>query len=256
MNSSGLIPLSLWNKSPLATWALSRHAMHALAVFQEIFHRYTEKAYPATSTLVPLYFPEEPLNLKDNLAPPTELPPDHSTVPPSSPPQEPKKPATTLVIPPVSQQPKETSHTWACVPIYPGLSHEELLKENYPALKQYVQRPARASCGIFVHETQEHDILFFNRLAKILSQKLFPSRLVLFHQTTLSDFSQFSHPFCLAPLPRIGYKHAQIKYHDPILQDKITCIPIYSSYQYENDSELKRDLWTLLTNLSASMQKS
>lgn len=160
MNSSGLIPLSLWNKSPLATWALSRHAMHALAVFQEIFHRYTEKAYPATSTLVPLYFPEEPLNLKDNLAPPTELPPDHSTVPPSSPPQEPKKPSTTLVIPPVSQQPKETSHTWACVPIYPGLSHEELLKENYPALKPYVQRPARASCGIFVHETQEHDILF------------------------------------------------------------------------------------------------
>lgn len=229
--------------------------MHSLAVFQEIFNRYTEKPYPATSTLVPLYFPEEPLTFSEDLSP--------STAPILNPPglepqallvETPKDPVTTSIPPP--SHPKESKHSWACVPIYPGLSHEELLKENYPALKRYIQRPARASCGIFVHESQEHEILFFNRLAKILSQKIFPTRLVLFHQKTLSDFSHSSHPFCLAPLPTIRYKNSQVNYHDPVLHDKVTCIPIYSSSQYEKDSALKRDLWTLLTSLSASMQKS
>ncbi len=250
MNSSGLITLSIWNNVLLTTCASSRHVMHSLAVFQEIFNRYTEKAYPATSTLVPLYFPEEPLHSVEDLAPPNEIP-----APP--PPLEPKEPLTALTAPLSSPpQPKETKHSWACVPIYPGLSHEELLKENYPVLKPHVQRPAQALCGIFVHETQEHEILFFNRLAKILSQRLFPTRLVLFHQKTLSDFSRSPHPFCLAPLPRIGYKNSQTQYHTPILQNEITCIPIYSSSQYEKDTALKRDLWTLLTNLSASTQKS
>ncbi|MBQ8498575.1 hypothetical protein [Chlamydia sp.] len=232
--------------------------MLSLAIFQEIFSRYVEKSHPATSTLVPLYFPEEPLNSPEDLSSTTAPTPLKSTSNSQSIslPSAPVKERTTPTSPSSPTKSKDPQHSWPCVPIYPGLSHEELLKENYPALKRYIQRPARAYCGILVHETQENEILFFNRLAKILSQKLFPSRLVLFHQKIFSDFSHFPHPFCLAPLPIIGYKNSQIKYHNPISQDKVTCVPIYSSSQYTKDSELKRDLWTILTHLSASTQKS
>ncbi|CAG9046035.1 hypothetical protein NVRI1_00374 [Chlamydia abortus] len=230
------------------------------SILQEIIDRYSEYYYPSLSQLTPLTFPcghspapikaslvqekrmAQPLVADKKLDKPLSNPVQDSEAPPP--------------LPMAHERLKKSS--WECVPLPPDLSREEILKFRYSTLQAHcLKTPLDIPCGIFVDEEKDEEILFFNRLSKILTQQIFPSRLILstshkeiFHKNTGLSL-------CLAPLTMMRYKIPNVRYHQSFVKDGCTWIPIYSSVYYENDPQLKRDLWVILNQLPfAYTQKS
>ncbi|WP_348663166.1 hypothetical protein [Chlamydia vaughanii] len=219
------------------------------SILKEIVDRYFEQPYPALARLMPLHFKGDmnaPLNKP--LPPVQEKTPVKTIAldivlenppPPSDINNEEPK------LPPIHERVKKSS--WDCIPPHTDLSREEILRTCYPVLQPHIlHTPLDIPCRIFVDEEQNEEILFFNRLTKILTQQIFPTRLILhtgrreiFHSTEGFSLS-------LAPLTMMRYKIPNIRYHQPFTKNGSTWIPIYSSVYYENDPKLKRDLWALL----------
>ncbi|BAE80944.1 conserved hypothetical protein [Chlamydia felis Fe/C-56] len=228
------------------------------SILQEIFHRYFEQHYPPLSKLIPLHLKE------DIKKAPLQVPPPAQTKVPAKPTVTNKKLENSVpkpvrdneTLPPVHERIKKSS--WECIPPSPNLSREEVLGFRYPSLQAHcLKTPLVIPCGIFVDEEKDEEILFFNRLSKILTQQIFPSRLILTtgHKNIFYKNRGFS--LCLAPLTMIRYKISDVRYHQSFTKDGCTWIPIYSSVYYENDPQLKRDLWVILNQLPfAYTQKS
>ncbi|ADZ18921.1 hypothetical protein [Chlamydia psittaci] len=229
------------------------------SILQEIIDRYSEHYYPSLAKLIPLTPKwgnspapikasvaqaqriEKPLIADKKLEKPLSNPVQDSEAPP----------------PPITHERLKKS-SWECIPLPPDLSREEILKFRYSTLQAHcLNTPLDIPCGIFVDEEKDEEVLFFNRLSKILTQQIFPSRLILstnhkdiFHKNTGLSL-------CLAPLTMIRYKIPNVRYHQSFMKDGCTWIPIYSSVYYENDPQLKRDLWVILNQLPfAYTQKS
>ncbi|AAP05585.1 hypothetical protein [Chlamydia caviae] len=230
-------------------------------ILQEIIDRYLEPYYPPLAKLIPLSLKEEISKLPPAKPSPISKPisiPQPATIDKkltnSSPPptQDNEEPP----LPTIHERVKKSS--WECIPPPPDLSREEILRFRYPALEAHcVKTSLNIPCGIFVDEEKDEEVLFFNRLAKILTQQIFPSRLVLStgHKNIFYKNKGFS--LCLAPLTMMRYKMSNIRYHQSFAKDGCTWIPIYSSVYYENDPQLKRDLWVILNQLPfAYTQKS
>lgn len=206
-----------------------------LLKLSHILDRYFECPHPKLSDYLSLHLvPTKPQSLKKSLAAKKTLPEAPKALPAP----------VALQIP----SPKKLrSVSWECVPLHPDLSREDILKEHYPSLKnnQLVQ-PQHPPCAIFVDEEQDEEVLFFNRLAKILTQQLFPTRLSLLTSQTNIFSNSKSLVLGLAPLNVIRYKIPCAQYHKSFTQNGCTFIPLYSCLQYEKDTQLKRDLWAIL----------
>ncbi|ANH78722.1 hypothetical protein [Candidatus Chlamydia sanziniae] len=219
-----------------------------LTMLRQIMERYFEPIYPTLSHLQSLHVPKQTL-LPVSKTSPTVLPITKSTIPKSS--------VVECVVSPPSSYEKPRSSFWECIPLHPDISREQILKEKYPSLtNRILSELPKIPCGIFVNEDSDNEILFFNRLAKILTQQLFPTHLILMHTQTCIFNS--THLFLgLAPLSAIRYKFPNACYHQSLIYNGSTLLPLYSSLQYEQDMQLKRDLWAILNRLPfAYTQKS
>ncbi|WP_375793924.1 hypothetical protein O1W69_02420 [Chlamydia sp. 12-01] len=229
-------------------------------ILQEIIDRYLESYYPPLAKLIPLSFKEEigkipiktlPLTKPKSIAQSTVA--DKKL---NNPLPNPIRDNEEPPLPTIHEYIRKSS--WECIPPPPDLSREEILRSHYSSLQAHcVKIPLDIPCGIFVDEEKDEEVLFFNRLTKILTQQIFPSRLVLLtgHKDIFHKNKGFS--LCLAPLTMMRYKISNIRYHQSLTKDGCTWIPIYSSVYYENDPQLKRDLWVILNQQPfACTQKS
>lgn len=226
------------------------------SILKQIAHRYLGQHYPTLAQLTPLHLASNlfsPLRTQENIVPkqaPEKLPSPSETI--SS------QVITSLPepqLPPVRDQRKASS--WEYLPPHADFSKVEIFRLSYCALQPHVlSSPIKIPCRIFVDEENNEEILFFNRLAKILTQQLFPTTLIsVGNKNVFHNHDSFS--LSLAPLAMIRYKISHARYHQSFTQNGSTWIPIYSSIYYENDPQLKRDLWTLLNQLPfAYTQKS
>ncbi|MEF9496977.1 hypothetical protein [Chlamydia sp. 04-14] len=229
-------------------------------ILQEIINRYLDPHYPPLAKLIPLNLKEEisriPVKASAPIKPKIITQPTTIDKKLENPPLNPLQNNEEPSLPAVHERIKKSS--WECIPSPPDLSKEEILKFRYSALQAHcVKTPLDIPCGIFVDEEKDEEVLFFNRLTKILTQQIFPSRLVLLtgHKDIFHKNKSFS--LCLAPLTMIRYKMSNVRYHQSFTKDGCTWIPIYSSVYYENDPQLKRDLWVILNQLPfAYTQKS
>lgn len=233
---------------------LSSHSL-----LEQIVHRYLERHYPLVSHLTPL-------SLSNHLA---SSPRVHKAKEPRKQateniPQESEGSSSTDAIT-VSQEPqlpplhhRRKASSWEYFPPHTDFSKIEILRLSYRTLQPYVlSSPLDIPCRIFVDEEKNDEILFFNRLAKILTQQVFPTTLIcsIRNKDIFQNHEDF--PLSLAPLTMIRYKISHARYHQSFTKNGSTWIPIYSSVYYENDPQLKRDLWALLNHLPfAYTQKS
>ncbi|WP_100934205.1 hypothetical protein [Candidatus Chlamydia corallus] len=203
----------------------------------QLLDRYSEEFYPKISSLLDVTLP----NTAASISAPhlhkkaIELPNAEPQVLPPSP--------TNL------SKEKSKFSEWKCVPLHPDLSKDRILKEKYLALKDYTLSPPKIPCSIFVYEENNEEVLFFNRLAKILTQQFFPTKLTLIHPNTNIFLNNSDLFLALAPLNVIRYKIPTTDYHQSLTQNECIFLPLYSSLEYEKDSQLKRNLWAILNRL-------
>ncbi len=228
------------------------------SILKQIAHRYLGQHYPTLAQLTPLHLAHDllsplPAQTQGNTAPqqaPEKVPSPSET--------NSSQVITSLPepqLPPVRDQRKASS--WEYLPPHADFSKVEIFRLSYRALQPHVlSSPIKIPCRIFVDEEDNEEILFFNRLAKILTQQLFPTTLIsVGNKNVFHNHESFS--LSLAPLAMIRYKISHARYHQSFSKNGSTWIPIYSSIYYENDPQLKRDLWTLLNQLPfAYTQKS
>lgn len=127
-------------------------------------------------------------------------------------------------------------------------NHEELRKKSFKSLEPYVikeDKIIQPCCTLFVFNHEEEEFSFFHRLAKIISQRLFPARMDVLADP-ITTIPQSSSRLCLAPLKMLQMLHPSASLHHPLKNSTTTWIPMASSLQYEQDPQTKQDLWTLL----------
>ncbi|SPN74035.1 hypothetical protein C10C_0898 [Chlamydia serpentis] len=205
----------------------------------ELLNRYFEQPYPNLSSLLDL-------ELRDTL-----ISPEEPKLTSKQPPEMLTTKSSPIALPPPMHPGKEQSKStdWYCVPLHPDLSKDHILKEKYHVLQGYVLPTAKIPCSIFVYEDNNQEVLFFNRLAKILTSQLFPTKLTLIHSSTDIFLNSTSLFLALAPLNVIRYKIPSTDYHQSLRQNECIFLPLYSSLEYEKDAQLKRNLWAILNRL-------
>ncbi|EPP37006.1 hypothetical protein BOKEGFJH_00597 [Chlamydia avium] len=220
----------------------------AYVILKQIAHRYLDHYYPTLSQLIPLCFSKHSLPTpytNESSAPKQPIEKISS---------EPDKASEIIInnsepqLLPIRDQRKTSS--WEYHSPHSDLSKVEILRLSYRTLHPYVlSSPMEIPCRIFVDEEKNEEILFFNRLAKILTQQIFPTTLVLSIRNKDIFHNHEGFSLSLAPLTMIYYKIPNARYHQPFTKNESTWIPIYSSVYYENDPKLKRDLWARLNQL-------
>lgn len=215
--------------------------MPSQILLKEIFDRYTERCYPKFAALVSVSLPESWLNkeelpiLEQKLSdsPPISVQPTPLEAPSSK----------HLAIMESNEASAPKKHlSWERVALQPDFSYLEILNISYNSLHHALKSPPTVPCAIEVSEEDREEVFFFNRLAKILCKQLFPTRLVYREQ----ELTQSPHDLILLPLSRIQTKFPQAAYHCLLTYKGRAWLPIYSSACYEEDIQLKRDLWSIL----------
>ncbi len=225
-------------------------------ITSQLISRYTESYYPSLTTLSSLIKEKPPVCLPPVpiQKPTTKKALDSSSIlskenqiplsPAKNAPQRPTHPAKTEVME------RRKLSSWLSSPVYPTTSYKTLIQARYSVLDELPDLPPLViPCCIYVHEDFEEEILFFNRLAKILTQQLFPCRLATFSSKETTPWDQNpDHCLYLSPLNLLKYTIPQAEHHHPYTQDNTTWVALYSSLHYEKAPELKRALWNLLTH--------
>ncbi|AAD19063.1 hypothetical protein CpB0957 [Chlamydia pneumoniae TW-183] len=204
----------------------------------QLLDRYSEELYPTLASLLNVTLPNTAISASVSSIPEKAVEVPNAEPQPITPP-----PPTNL------SQEKTKPSDWKCVPLHPDLSQNAILKEKYPALKDCSLPAPKIPCSIFVYEENNEEVLFFNRLAKILTQQLFPTKLTLIHAKTNIFVNNPNFFLALAPLNVIRYKIPTTDYHQSLTQNGCIFLPLYSSLEYEKDSQLKRNLWAILNRL-------
>ncbi|EPP34857.1 hypothetical protein CP10139811_0557 [Chlamydia ibidis] len=216
----------------------------------EIISRYSNQYYPNLAQLTSIHFlKQQNVDVKKNV-------PQTCTNETSKPSENtplffsPTSLHPTTTLPQIdSPPPQRKKSSWDLVPMHPDESLQEILKIHYTCLKQYViPDKVNVPCRIFAQEDEEEEILFCNRLAKVLTRQLFPTRLSLFSKPesvfkNINDSSLF-----LIPIIAANYKFVNAQYHNTFIEHGKIWLPMYSCAYYENDIQLKRDLWAILSN--------
>ncbi|WP_201456331.1 hypothetical protein [Chlamydia sp. 17-3921] len=211
-----------------------------LSTLQHIIERYFEHFNPTLAQLLPLNLS----NLAPTLSQQSTKKSSRTFLEPLEKNSSVTKEASCVSVPPAK---KSKTSLWERVPFHPDMSREQILKEKYPSLESIrLKHSLIPPCTIFADEDNDEEILFFNRLTKILTQQLFPTRLTLVHSRTNIFSNNKSLVLGLAPLNVIRYKISSAQYHESLTQNDCTFIPLYSCVQYEKDAQLKRDLWAIL----------
>lgn len=127
-------------------------------------------------------------------------------------------------------------------------SHEELSKQTYKTLAPHIIKKENAihpCCTLFVFHHEDEEFYFFHRLAKIISQRLFPARMDVL-QDPATTMPPHTSPLCLVPLKFLHTRHPSARLHQPMVIQNTTWLPTSSSQHYEQDPKIKQQLWNLL----------
>lgn len=153
--------------------------------------------------------------------------------------------STIKTAPTPSRLPSQSSSWYYVRPVFID-HHTELQQHAYKALSPYiVKKKFPIQCNILVFDHDDEEIIYFHRLTKVLSKNLFSTRLEILSSSMKIDFHSLS-PLCLSPLSFVKKYLPQPSFHQLTLHQHISWLPMYSSFQYDNDPQLRKQLWSIL----------
>lgn len=149
-------------------------------------------------------------------------------------------------LPSTKNTSKKTS-SWDYVrPLF--IDQTEQFTQHFKTLSPYIiknKELLKIPCSLLVFDHDEEDIPFFHRLTKLISKQLFPARLEILASTSNTNFN-LQPLLSLTPLSFAKKLSPQACFHQITVYQHISLLPIYPSFQYENDPQLRQHLWSIL----------
>ncbi|WP_213357450.1 hypothetical protein [Chlamydiifrater phoenicopteri] len=150
---------------------------------------------------------------------------------------------------PSPKKPVYNSTNWE-LSLSPVDPTDDISRLSFASLKDKALSEMIIPCAIFSHREDSEEVVFVSRLAKVITQRLFPARCVFIHSADTLEQLLPQHPLTLlSPILTQQYfpntsPHSSFSYNKESL-----VIPIYSSEEYANNTGLKKDLWAILSKL-------
>ncbi|WP_348660442.1 hypothetical protein [Chlamydiifrater volucris] len=143
-------------------------------------------------------------------------------------------------------------------PVYNGTNWElslspidpidDIASLSFSSLKDKTLSELAIPCAIFSHREDCEEVVFISRLAKVITQRLFPARCVFVRSADTFKQLLTQHSLALlSPSVTQQYFPSTLPHVSLPYDKKSLIIPIYSSEEYSNNTGLKKDLWAILS---------
>lgn len=149
-----------------------------------------------------------------------------------------------------------TKSSWDLFPMALNSSTISLPLTNFSCLKNKLISFPKILCAILTNIQDKNEILFLERLAKIITRSLFPCQIIHLHKKEdfITQINKF--PLNLVPIKEIVQHGTKAKVHQQFILNTSTILPLENIKQYMSNTLLKQELWKQLNQITLpNMQK-
>lgn len=145
--------------------------------------------------------------------------------------------------------------SWELYPMNLENSNILLPINEFSCLKNKIISFPKIFCAIFIKTKINNEILFLERLSKIITKFLFSSQII--HLNKKEDFPIQIKKFSLnlVPIKELILNGIKAKTHTKIILNNNVILPLEDINKYTSNSLLKQDLWKQLNQINQNMQK-
>ncbi len=154
--------------------------------------------------------------------------------------------------------PKEDSKksSWELFPMPLGSPNISLPTNKFSSLTNKVISFPKIACAILIKINNKDEILFLERLAKIITKLLFSCQIIYLHKKEDFVIQTQRFPLTLVPMKELTINGITTKIHQQVILNNNIILPLEDINQYMSNSLLKQDLWKQLNQINLQhMQK-
>lgn len=150
----------------------------------------------------------------------------------------------------ISNEENIKKSSWDLFPMALNSSTISLPITKFSCLKNKIISSPKILCAILTNIQDKNEILFLERLAKIITKSLLSCQIIHLHkkEDLITQINKF--PLNLVPIKEIVQHGIKAKVHQQFVLNTSTILPLENIKQYMSNILLKQDLWKQLNQIT------